>query len=224
MVTAWQQCPLMWKYKYVDKRKDKPNVHLARGTVAHYALEHLFDDTVPPQERGKEALHRLFRKHWSELRVQDDYAAIFNGDRDKERKWGLESLEVLNAYYELENPADVAFEAREAWFDAPLAALLSNGQGSRRSGVSAGNVDNAPNLALARLALLPAALAVKVVGKVDRIDRDPRTGNVVVVDYKTGSAPFGTGPGWPGRSVEEEAEILDDAVTQSRLPRRATQL
>ena len=205
-VTAWKQCPLMWKLKYVDKRFDPPNDALARGTAAHDALEHLFD--LPPQERGPDTLHNLFRKHWSELRVKPEYAAIFNGDRDKERAWGLKSLDVLSTYYELEDPAQVPVEAREVWFQAPLAALLSTAQGILPLEPIGTNA--AASVVAEQVASLPTAL--EVVGKIDRLDRDPQTGKVAVVDYKTGKAPFGTGR---GNNVQKEAQILDNAVTLS---------
>lgn len=211
-VTAWKQCPLMWKLKYVDKRFDPPNDALARGTAAHDALEHLYD--APRQERGPDTLHNLFRKHWSELRVKPEYAAIFNGDREKERAWGLKSLDVLSTYYELENPAEVPFEAREVWFQAPLAALLSSQDvGGSSQPLESKGADAARSPVAEQLAFLPTSL--EVVGKIDRLDRDPQTGQVAVVDYKTGKAPFGTGR---GSSVQKEVQILDNAVTDSRIP------
>jgi len=70
----------------------------------------LFD--LPASERTPDRLYDLFRQAWTELRTDDEYAALFS-DTDDERSWGIESLQVLSNYFSLENPADISPYDRE---------------------------------------------------------------------------------------------------------------
>ena len=156
-ITTWKQCPLLWKLRYVDKAPEPTSTALARGIAAHEALEKIFDE--PPLERDEAKLHDLFRAAWSALRKEPRYEELFAGDRKAERAWGLESLDTLSAYFELEDPATLVSNPRAR--ELRLAATLS-----------AGGDDDC---------------VCEVVGVVDRLDVTP-TG-LRIVDYKTGAAP-----------------------------------
>jgi putative RecB family exonuclease len=117
-IVAWKQCPLLFKYRYIDKIKEPTTTALARGISAHDALQNLFD--LPAGERNEEALHNLFRASWSKLRKQEKYAVLFGNDRSAERQWGLESLSVLSNYLELERPDDLSPLSRETRFSTKI--------------------------------------------------------------------------------------------------------
>eukprot|EP00614_Pseudopedinella_elastica_P002481 CAMPEP_0172594008 /NCGR_PEP_ID=MMETSP1068-20121228/13264_1 /TAXON_ID=35684 /ORGANISM="Pseudopedinella elastica, Strain CCMP716" /LENGTH=338 /DNA_ID=CAMNT_0013391771 /DNA_START=164 /DNA_END=1183 /DNA_ORIENTATION=- len=165
-ITTWNQCPLKFRFKYIEKRPEPTSTALARGIAAHEALQNIFER--PRDERsgtkGKATLHDLFRAAWSKMRKEPRYAELFAGDREGERAWGLESLEHLGNYFALEDPSSVEPMAREKWFSTRLEA-------------GPGLQDGA------------AGHSVELVGQVDRLDRDPTTGLISVVDYKTGKAP-----------------------------------
>lgn len=93
-------CPLLFKYKAIDKIEVPPTVYQARGTTAHLALQWLFD--LSPADRTPERLYELFRKAWVELR-DDEYPDLFDNVED-ERAWGIESLNVLANYFLVEDP------------------------------------------------------------------------------------------------------------------------
>ena len=115
---------------------------------------------LPPEQRRAE-LHDVLRGVWARERREPRNAALFCS-RDDEREWGLECLHLLDNYLRAEDPAALPGGepvAIEAWLSAEIAG--SGGE-------------------------LPP---LKVVGKVDRIDRE--AGGVAIVDYKTGRAPSG---------------------------------
>ena len=107
----FKTCPQLYKFKAIDKIETEPTVHQAKGTTAHLALERLF--MLPAADRTPERLYDLFRAAWSELKVSE-YPDLFS-DRDEERTWGIEGLQLLAAYFSMEDPT--AFEPLELEMD-----------------------------------------------------------------------------------------------------------
>jgi putative RecB family exonuclease len=93
-------CPLLFKFKAIDKIEVPPTVYQARGTTAHLALQWLFDRSA--EDRTPETLYELFRKAWVELR-DEEFPDLFDNVAE-ERKWGIESLSVLANYFLVEDP------------------------------------------------------------------------------------------------------------------------
>ena len=104
-------CPQLFKYKAIEKIQVPPTVYQARGTTAHLALQRLFDDPAP--DRTPRRLYDLFREAWTELKPLE-FADLFD-DFETERAWGIESLDILANYYEIENPT--AFEPLDRELD-----------------------------------------------------------------------------------------------------------
>jgi putative RecB family exonuclease len=110
-IVTWKQCSLLWKLRYIDKLPEPTTTALARGISAHDALQNVFD--LPPEQRTEENLHNLFRSSWGRLRKQERYSGLFGRDREQERNWGLESLQGLSRYLQLESPENVEPAFRE---------------------------------------------------------------------------------------------------------------
>ncbi len=96
----FKHCPQLFKFRAIDRIEVPATVHQARGTTAHLALQRLFDHPAP--ERTPELLFDLFRAAWVELR-ETEFAELFD-DVGEERAWGMESLEILANYFEVEDP------------------------------------------------------------------------------------------------------------------------
>jgi putative RecB family exonuclease len=107
----FQQCPLLFRYRVLDRLPEPPSPAAARGTLVHAVLEALFD--LPPQGRTVAAAQALLPGHWTRLCAeQPDYAALF-ADADAQAAW-LESAAALVArYFELEDPTRLDPRARE---------------------------------------------------------------------------------------------------------------
>lgn len=105
----YKQCPQMYKLRSIDRIPTVPNVHQARGTTAHLALERLF--TLPRAQRTPEALYDLFREAWVQLKMTE-YQGLFE-TIDEERAWGIESLGLLAGYFSVEDPTSFDPEALE---------------------------------------------------------------------------------------------------------------
>src|SRR6266496_1074047 len=146
----FKSCPLLYRFRAVDKLPERPSLDALRGTLVHAVLERLFG--LPRADRTLPAAAGLVEPLWQELReAAPPGAELFADDADGSAQAGwLESArELLASYFTLEDPTRIEPAAREE-------LVLDGG--------------------------------LRLRGYVDRLDVAP-TGEIRVVDYKTGSAP-----------------------------------
>jgi putative RecB family exonuclease len=149
----FKQCPLLYRFRAIDRLPELPSRAQIRGTLVHTVLERLYD--LPAPQRSPEAARELVRPVWEELRAElpELLGQLFEGPEDPELPLWLESADaLLEVYFRMEDPRRLEPAARELLVETELASGL-----------------------LLR-------------GYVDRLDVAP-TGQVRVVDYKTGAAP-----------------------------------
>ncbi|MGH3866713.1 MAG: RecB family exonuclease [Pseudonocardiaceae bacterium] len=158
----FKQCPLLYRFRAVDRLPETPSRLQVRGTVVHAVLERLF--ALSPGRRDAETGRELVDPAWREvLAGSPELAELFTGPQDPELAEWLESARALiDAYFELENPRLVQPEACELLVEAELA--ISD---------TASDTGDEPLL---------------LRGYIDRLDVAP-TGEIRVVDYKSGAAP-----------------------------------
>src|SRR6202021_3503082 len=58
-------CPLLYRFRVIDRLPEPPTEATARGTLVHAALERLFD--LPAAERTPEAARALVVPEWDRL-------------------------------------------------------------------------------------------------------------------------------------------------------------
>lgn len=144
----FKQCPLLYRYRAIDRFPETPTKAQTRGTVVHAALENLFD--MPAELRTRESADLLVEGAWAAMCEADPSLVEVIGP-DEDERFMSEAHKLIETYYTMENPT--AFDA---------AAIEEHVE------IEADNV-------LMR-------------GFIDRIDIAP-TGEIRVVDYKTGRAP-----------------------------------
>src|SRR5262249_27012515 len=155
----FKQCPLLYRFRVVDRLPETPSRLQVRGTVVHAVLERLFG--LPPDQRDLAAGRGLVDPAWRDvLAASPELAELFDGPEDLELAEWLDSARALvEAYFALEDPRVVQPEACELLIEAELAA---------------GDATQSQPLLLR--------------GDIDRLDVAP-TGEIRVVDYKSGAAP-----------------------------------
>ena len=120
----FKQCPLLFRFRAIDRLPEPVTPPQARGTTAHLALERLFD--LAAAERTPERLFDLFREEWTALRATAEYSGLFD-DLGAERQWGIDSLRVVANYTGLEDPATVAPIERELMLTEDLGEIVVRG-------------------------------------------------------------------------------------------------
>ena len=145
-------CPLLYRFRTIDRLPEPPSRVATRGTVVHSVLERLFD--LPVGARSVEAAQALVEPAWADLLERaPELAQLFadDGAGVDLAEWLDSARALVAAYFTLEDPNRLQPAAREE-----LVEVVVNG--------------------------------LRLRGYVDRLDVTP-SGDMRVVDYKTGSTP-----------------------------------
>lgn len=177
----FMQCPLLYRFRVIDKLPEKPSPAATRGTVVHAVLERLFD--APAGERSARRARSMVEGEWQRLLAKrPELAGLFTAGADagadagdgaggagaggdavdsaRLARWLTEAEELVERWFTLEDPTRLEPAERELFVEARLDSGL------------------------------------RLRGIIDRVDVAP-TGEVRIVDYKTGKAPrpeFSDGP------------------------------
>jgi putative RecB family exonuclease len=111
-------CPLLYRFRVIDKLPEPPSTATARGTLVHAVLERLFD--LPATERTPEAARALVDPEWERLAgAEPDLAALF-GDDAELAEWLASATAILDAYFTLEDPRRLEPAERESYVETTL--------------------------------------------------------------------------------------------------------
>jgi len=156
----FKTCPLLYRFRTIDRLPEKKSRAAVRGTLVHAVLEKLYD--LPPAERTVAAAQTLLDPAWAELRDEPGIAELFQApeapegaelpEEDGLTAWLASAGELVETYFRLEDPTRIQPHGREELVEVTL----------------------------------PDGLLLR--GYVDRLDVAP-TGALRVVDYKTGAVP-----------------------------------
>jgi putative RecB family exonuclease len=145
----FKQCPLLYRFRAIDRLPEPTSAAQLRGSVVHAALEQLY--ALPASERLPDSAISLVGPAWDRvLAAEPELVASISG----EQRTALldEARALLSGYYRLEDPT--RFDPQSC--EQRIEVELSDGTLLR--------------------------------GFIDRIDV-AATGELRVVDYKTGKAP-----------------------------------
>ncbi|GFG68237.1 hypothetical protein MKUB_57270 [Mycobacterium kubicae] len=145
----FKQCPLLYRFRAIDRLPEAPSAAQLRGSVVHASLEQLY--RLPAPSRDPATARSLVEPAWEQVIAAEPELA---SELDTERRAQLldEARALLSGYYRLEDPTRFDPQGCEQRVEVELAdgTLLR--------------------------------------GYIDRVDV-AATGELRVVDYKTGKAP-----------------------------------
>src|SRR6202035_975560 len=145
----FKQCPLLYRFRAIDRLPEPPSTAQVRGSVVHAALEQLY--TLPAAQRGPQTVDALIGPAWEQVIAAEPELAD-QLDAGQQTHLLDEARKLLSGYYSLEDPTRFDPQSCEQRIEVELA------DGTLLRGI------------------------------IDRIDVAP-TGELRVVDYKTGKAP-----------------------------------
>ena len=127
--TDFKRCPLLYRFRAIDRLPEPPGRAQVRGTLVHAVLERLY--AMPADRRDPAAAHALLGPAWDELLEAwpELPAALFDGAGDPELAVWLDSASaLLDTYFTLEDPRAVVPDAVEERVEVVLeSALLPGG-------------------------------------------------------------------------------------------------
>jgi putative RecB family exonuclease len=154
-------CPLLYRFRVIDRIPERPSPAAVRGAVVHAVLERLYD--LPAAERTLDRAAELVEPEWQRLATAEpELAELFAAEGDEPAAWLAEVRNLVAGYFALEDPQRLEPANREFYVETRLEGGL-----------------------LLR-------------GYIDRLDVAPTTGELRIVDYKTGRAPH---PGFEARAM-----------------------
>jgi putative RecB family exonuclease len=114
-------CPLLYRFRVIDRLPERPGLAATRGTVIHAVLEELFD--LPASDRTPERAGVLVRPAWERLlAAEPDLAALFADDADGSALsgWLASAAELVGRYFTLEDPRRLEPRERELYVETVL--------------------------------------------------------------------------------------------------------
>ena len=121
-------CPLLYRFRSIDRLPEPPSPDAARGTVVHRVLERLFD--LPAAQRTPAQALALVEPSWQEVReAEPELAAMFAADgADRQGRelepWLASCRRVLERYFTLEDPRRLEPADREVYVESVLDSKL----------------------------------------------------------------------------------------------------
>lgn len=116
-------CPLLFRFRTVDRLPEPPSVDAMRGTVVHEVLDHLFD--LPAAERVPEQADGMVQPVWERILVDHPEAGfMFGEDGADVGEWLASCRESVRRYFSLEDPRWFEPAERETYVEALLESKL----------------------------------------------------------------------------------------------------
>ncbi|MBM7494994.1 putative RecB family exonuclease [Micromonospora luteifusca] len=114
----FKTCPLLYRFRSIDRLPERTTVEQARGTLVHAVLERLFD--LPAQGRTPAAAGDLVAPQWDRLVTeQPELAGIFDGAEPAGPVEFLRSAAgLLEGYFAVEDPTRLEPAERESLISA----------------------------------------------------------------------------------------------------------
>lgn len=119
----FKRCPLLYRFRAVDRLPEPPSPPQVRGTLVHAVLERLFD--LPAPRRDPAAARALVAPTWAELRAAEPALATdLFPDPAGTGPWLASAGDLLDGWFALEDPRRIEPAARELLVEVELASGL----------------------------------------------------------------------------------------------------
>ncbi len=115
-------CPLLYRFRVIDRIPEPPTTATARGTLVHAVLERLFD--LPAAERTPAAATGMLAAEWSRLCSGDELLAALITDDEERTRFVADATASLTGYFKLEDPRRLEPAEREWYVEAELPSGL----------------------------------------------------------------------------------------------------
>ena len=109
----FQNCPLLYRFRTIDRLPEPADPVMVRGTLVHAVLEDLFGEDAP--ERTLDRAVELLPGEWDKLREEEPrLAELFTAEQAAdETAWLASSVELLRTYFDMEDPRWLEPASRE---------------------------------------------------------------------------------------------------------------
>ena len=109
----FQTCPLLYRFRTIDRLPEPPSSAMVRGTLVHAVLEELFGE--PAAARTLERAVALLPSQWQRVQFDSPATATLFGTEQTadEAAWLASAVRLLESYFAMEQPQWVEPSALE---------------------------------------------------------------------------------------------------------------
>ncbi len=118
-------CPLLYRFRTIDRLPEPPSPAAVRGTVVHQVLEDLFD--LPAPDRTPDRAATMVAPTWEQLlEAEPALGAMFAADDEgvEAARWLVSCHTSLTQYFTLEDPTRLEPAERELYVETVLDSKL----------------------------------------------------------------------------------------------------
>jgi putative RecB family exonuclease len=123
----FKTCPLLYRFRVIDRIPEQPTADQLRGTLVHAVLERLFD--LPAAERTRESAEASLEPQWRRLVEEAPEIADLFATPEATGEWLGSARGLLEGYFTLEDPRRLEPAERESMVEATV------GDGLRLRGI-----------------------------------------------------------------------------------------
>ena len=137
----FKTCPLLYRFRCIDRLPEAPSRAATRGTLVHAVLEELFD--LPAPERTLDAARSMVPAAWARVLAEaPEAASLFAEDTDGSdlAEWLSSAGDLLGNYFALEDPRRLEPAAREERVEVVVDGLRLRGYVDRLDVSPAGDL------------------------------------------------------------------------------------
>jgi putative RecB family exonuclease len=119
----FMSCPLLYRFRTIDRLPEPYSPDAVRGTVVHKVLEDLFD--LPAAQRTPDRAAEMLRPAWEQLLETDpELAEMFGAEGPEIGRWLASCRDALERYFTLEDPTRLEPAERELYVETLLDSKL----------------------------------------------------------------------------------------------------
>jgi len=128
----FMQCPMLYRFRVIDRLPEPPSPAAARGTLVHAVLERVFD--LPSVERTPEAAIGLLASEWARL-VEEEPALVgvleptevADSGPVPVEAWLEAAAAFVRTWFTVEDPTRLEPAERELYVEADVDGLVMRG-------------------------------------------------------------------------------------------------
>ncbi len=122
----FKACPMLYRFRVIDRLPAPPSPAAARGTLVHAVLERLFD--LPAAERTPSAAAALVAPQWERLVAEEPaLAGVLEPTDEGLRAWYAQAVSLLETWFTLEDPTCLEPAERELYVEVDVDGLILRG-------------------------------------------------------------------------------------------------
>jgi putative RecB family exonuclease len=100
-ISSFKECPLAFRFAYLDRLPEPSTIWTAKGTLVHLALQYLLDR--PPDDRTVDAALADLDRARVTLATDDEFSSLELSDEDR-AEFDRDAEQLVRRYFDLEDP------------------------------------------------------------------------------------------------------------------------